>query len=149
MTSQRPHLLTPFHWGLGLQHRNFGGHKPVPWQSGARGTGPVAGAEISTLITSLIRPEYLVDLSLPFTFLLLLFLIALPQPPNSTDLPPPRALGGETGRGQVVVNQDQLLKASNRKHLIDQSKSHDWPIQELRGTKLLPCTWKAENQKTW
>ena len=27
ITSQRPHLLTPSHWGLGLQHMNFGRHK--------------------------------------------------------------------------------------------------------------------------
>ena len=27
MTSQRPHLLIPSHWGLRFQHMNFGGHK--------------------------------------------------------------------------------------------------------------------------
>lgn len=25
ITSQRPHLLLPLHWGLGIQHKNFGG----------------------------------------------------------------------------------------------------------------------------
>lgn len=27
ITSQRPHLQTPSHGGLGMQPRNFGGHK--------------------------------------------------------------------------------------------------------------------------
>lgn len=48
----------------------------------------------------------------------------------------------------MVVSQDELLKASNRKHLIDQSKSHDWLIRswEALSSSLVPGGRRIRNR---